>query len=51
MTVPQLTFLTRALVLGAQGAFYCAFFLTFLCSPKLAHRLVDALEEEAFRTS
>jgi len=50
MTVAQPTALTRALVLAAQGLFYNAFFLTYLISPKTAHRFVGALEEEAVRT-
>jgi len=50
MTISKPTLLTRALVLGAQGAFYNAFFLTYLLSPKTAHRFVAALEEEAVRT-
>ncbi|WWC61838.1 uncharacterized protein I303_104423 [Kwoniella dejecticola CBS 10117] len=50
MTMAQPTLFTRALVLGAQGVFYNAFFLTYLFSPKTAHRFVGALEEEAVRT-
>lgn len=50
MTISQPTIFTRALVLAAQGVFYNAFFLTYLCSPKTAHRFVGALEEEAVRT-
>lgn len=50
MTISQPTFFTRALVLAAQGGFYNAFFLTYLISPKTAHRFVGALEEEAVRT-
>ena len=50
MTISQPTFFTRALVLAAQGAFYNAFFFTYLFSPKTAHRFVGALEEEAVRT-
>ncbi len=50
MTISQPTLLTRALVLAAQGTFYNAFFLMYLCSPKMAHRFVGALEEEAVRT-
>jgi ubiquinol oxidase len=50
MTISQPTLFTRALVLAAQGVFYNAFFLTYLISPKLAHRFVGALEEEAVRT-
>ncbi|KAG9042003.1 hypothetical protein FS837_011456 [Tulasnella sp. UAMH 9824] len=40
----------RALVLGAQGVFYNAFFLAYLTSPKTAHRFVGCLEEEAVYT-
>ncbi|WVR07015.1 alternative oxidase, mitochondrial [Kwoniella sp. DSM 27419] len=50
MTMAQPTLLTRAVVLAAQGVFYNAFFLTYLISPKTAHRFVGALEEEAVRT-
>lgn len=50
MTISQPTLLTRALVLAAQGGFYNAFFLMYLVSPKMAHRFVGALEEEAVRT-
>jgi ubiquinol oxidase len=37
----------RALVLLVQGAFYNAFFLLYLVSPKTAHRVVGYFEEEA----
>ena len=37
----------RLLILLAQGAFYNAFFLLYLVSPKTAHRVVGYLEEEA----
>jgi ubiquinol oxidase len=37
----------RALVLLVQGAFYNAFFLLYLASPKTAHRVVGYFEEEA----
>jgi len=50
MAVAQPSLFTRALVLGAQGVFYNVFFLTYLFSPKTAHRFVGALEEEAVRT-
>ncbi|WVQ82342.1 alternative oxidase, mitochondrial [Cryptococcus sp. DSM 104549] len=50
MTMAQPGMFTRALVLAAQGVFYNAFFLTYLISPKTAHRFVGALEEEAVRT-
>ncbi|OCF36865.1 alternative oxidase, mitochondrial [Kwoniella heveanensis BCC8398] len=50
MTVAQPGLFTRAIVLAAQGVFYNAFFLTYLISPKTAHRFVGSLEEEAVRT-
>jgi len=50
LTVAQPTWLTRFLVLGAQGIMYNLFFLTYLISSKTAHRFVGALEEEACRT-
>jgi ubiquinol oxidase len=37
----------RLLVLFVQGAFYNAFFLLYLFSPKTAHRIVGYFEEEA----
>lgn len=39
--------LERLLVLFVQGAFYNAFFLLYLVSPKTAHRIVGYFEEEA----
>ncbi|KAG8955889.1 hypothetical protein FRC04_006336 [Tulasnella sp. 424] len=48
MKKPSIWF--RALVLGAQGVFYNAFFLAYLTSPKTAHRFVGFLEEEAVLT-
>ncbi|WVQ76342.1 alternative oxidase, mitochondrial [Cryptococcus sp. DSM 104548] len=50
MTVAQPNWFTRSIVLVAQGVFYNVFFLTYLLSPKIAHRFVAALEEEAVRT-
>lgn len=50
LTVSQPTILTRAMVMAAQGVFYNVFFLTYLFTPKTAHRFVGALEEEAVRT-
>lgn len=41
-TVPE-----RMLVLIAQGVFFNAFFLLYLISPRVAHRFVGYLEEEA----
>ncbi|KAJ3554885.1 hypothetical protein NM688_g2878 [Phlebia brevispora] len=40
----------RGLVILAQGVFYNAFFLTYLFSPKICHRFVGYLEEEAIVT-
>uniref|UniRef100_A0A0C9QLZ1 Ubiquinol oxidase n=1 Tax=Wollemia nobilis TaxID=56998 RepID=A0A0C9QLZ1_9CONI len=40
----------RALVLTVQGVFFNAFFLLYLASPKLAHRIVGYLEEEAIHS-
>ncbi|KAK8561381.1 hypothetical protein V6N13_149434 [Hibiscus sabdariffa] len=37
----------RLLVLAAQGVYFNAFFLIYVTSPKLAHRFVGYLEEEA----
>ncbi|MFQ5974595.1 MAG: alternative oxidase [Alphaproteobacteria bacterium] len=39
--------LERALILLAQGAFYNAFFVVYLISPRTAHRIVGYFEEEA----
>ncbi len=39
--------LERALIVLAQGAFYNAFFLLYLLSPRTAHRVVGYFEEEA----
>ena len=50
LTIYQPTIITRFFVLAAQGVMYNAFFLTYLFAPKLAHRFVGALEEEAVRT-
>ncbi len=39
--------LERALIVFTQGAFYNAFFLLYLISPRTAHRVVGYFEEEA----
>ncbi len=39
--------LERAMILLTQGAFYNAFFLLYLISPRTAHRVVGYIEEEA----
>ncbi|KAG8930705.1 hypothetical protein FRC02_003760 [Tulasnella sp. 418] len=50
MTLKKPSIFFRAVVLGAQGVFYNAFFLSYLMSPTAAHRFVGKLEEEAVRT-
>ncbi|CAF1583479.1 unnamed protein product [Rotaria sp. Silwood1] len=40
----------RSLVLLGQGVFFNAFFLTYLLSPRICHRFVGFLEEEAVIT-
>ncbi|KAK2969194.1 hypothetical protein RJ640_024525 [Escallonia rubra] len=37
----------RAIVFAVQGVFFNAYFLAYLASPKLAHRITGYLEEEA----
>ncbi|KAL8239008.1 hypothetical protein R6Q59_015575 [Mikania micrantha] len=37
----------RALVFTVQGVFFNAYFLAYIASPKLAHRITGYLEEEA----
>jgi ubiquinol oxidase len=37
----------RLLIVLAQGIFYNAFFILYLCSSRIAHRIVGYLEEEA----
>lgn len=40
----------RALVLAVQGVFFNCYFVLYLVSPKLAHRVVGYLEEEAIHS-
>ncbi|KAJ5773274.1 hypothetical protein N7457_008170 [Penicillium paradoxum] len=40
----------RLMVLGAQGVFFNGFFLAYLASPRICHRFVGYLEEEAVIT-
>jgi ubiquinol oxidase len=47
LEVTQPRWWERALVLTAQGAFFNAYFVGYLLSPKFAHRVVGYLEEEA----
>lgn len=40
----------RLMVLGAQGVFFNAFFIAYVLSPRICHRFVGYLEEEAVLT-
>ncbi|KAI4279722.1 MAG: hypothetical protein LQ337_000002 [Flavoplaca oasis] len=40
----------KFMILGAQGVFYNGFFLAYLLSPRICHRFVGYLEEEAVVT-
>ncbi|KAK0642078.1 alternative oxidase [Cercophora newfieldiana] len=40
----------RLMVFGAQGVFYNTMFISYLISPKICHRFVGYLEEEAVHT-
>lgn len=40
----------RLMILGAQGVYFNAMFLSYLISPKICHRFVGYLEEEAVHT-
>ncbi|KAG2409944.1 Ubiquinol oxidase [Vigna angularis] len=40
----------RLLVLAVQGVFFNAFFVLYIISPKVAHRIVGYLEEEAIHS-
>ncbi|KZT59555.1 alternative oxidase, partial [Calocera cornea HHB12733] len=50
MTIRKPSWFFRFIVLGAQGVFYNGFFLAYLISPRLCHRFVGCLEEEAVLT-
>lgn len=50
MEVSQPKWYERALVISVQGVFFNAYFLAYLASPKLAHRIVGYLEEEAIHS-
>lgn len=40
----------KFLILGAQGVFANGFFLSYIVAPKMCHRFVGYLEEEAVKT-
>ncbi|KAK4368827.1 hypothetical protein RND71_012619 [Anisodus tanguticus] len=50
MEVAKPKWYERALVFTVQGVFFNAYFATYLLSPKLAHRIVGYLEEEAIHS-
>ncbi|CAN6199748.1 unnamed protein product [Urochloa humidicola] len=50
MEVAKPRWYERALVLAVQGAFFNAYFLGYMLSPKFAHRVVGYLEEEAIHS-
>jgi len=50
MEVAQPKWYERALVFTVQGIFFKAYFLMYIFSPKLAHRIVGYLEEEAIHS-
>jgi len=50
MTLRKPSLFFRALILGAQGVYYNLFFLAYIISPRVCHRFVAYLEEEAVLT-
>ncbi|KAF6138735.1 hypothetical protein GIB67_040867 [Kingdonia uniflora] len=50
MEVAKPRWYERALVITVQGIFFNAYFFAYLASPKLAHRVVGYLEEEAIHS-
>ncbi|TMX03911.1 hypothetical protein EJD97_013053 [Solanum chilense] len=50
MEVSKPKWYERALVLIVQGIFFNVYFMTYILSPKLAHRIVGYLEEEAIHS-
>ncbi|CAA0814319.1 Ubiquinol oxidase 1a- mitochondrial [Striga hermonthica] len=50
MEVSKPRWYERALVFAVQGVFFNAYFAAYLASPKLAHRIVGYLEEEAIHS-
>ncbi|KAJ0769030.1 putative ubiquinol oxidase (non-electrogenic) [Helianthus annuus] len=50
MEVAKPKWYERALVFTVQGIFFNAYFLAYLASPKLAHRITGYLEEEAIHS-
>eukprot|EP00270_Netrium_digitus_P004192 TRINITY_DN1512_c0_g1_i1.p1 TRINITY_DN1512_c0_g1~~TRINITY_DN1512_c0_g1_i1.p1 ORF type:complete len:392 (-),score=81.51 TRINITY_DN1512_c0_g1_i1:208-1383(-) len=50
MEVSKPRWYERALVLAVQGVFFNIYFLAYLASPRIAHRIVGYLEEEAIHS-
>ena len=50
LEMQQPGWLMRLMVFAAQGVFYNAMFISYLISPKICHRFVAYLEEEAVHT-
>lgn len=50
MTLTQTGLFMKLMLIGAQGVYFNALFLTYLISPKITHRFVGYLEEEAVHT-
>ncbi|KAG6418876.1 hypothetical protein SASPL_121082 [Salvia splendens] len=50
MEVAKPRWYERALVFAVQGVFFNAYFISYLVSPKLSHRIVGYLEEEAIHS-
>ena len=50
LQLKQPGFFFRSSVVIVQGVFFNVFFLAYLVNPKICHRLVGYIEEEAVKT-
>ncbi|KAH6856970.1 alternative oxidase-domain-containing protein [Chaetomium sp. MPI-CAGE-AT-0009] len=50
MKMAEVGWFMKTMILGAQGVFFNGMFLSYLVSPKITHRFVGYLEEEAVHT-
>jgi hypothetical protein len=50
MKMAEVGWFMKTMILGAQGVFFNAMFLSYIVSPKITHRFVGYLEEEAVHT-
>lgn len=50
MTLSEPGWFMKTMILGAQGVFFNALFISYLISPRITHRFVGYLEEEAVHT-